>query len=54
MWGRFRATPGGEEISRVPFETTLHASAKSDDWYKVEWLGQTGWISADYVTIACE
>ncbi|MFC1960381.1 choice-of-anchor Q domain-containing protein, partial [Chloroflexota bacterium] len=51
---RFRATPGGEEVSRVPYETTLHATAESDGWYQVVWGDQTGWVSADFVTAVCQ
>ncbi|MFC1959249.1 choice-of-anchor Q domain-containing protein [Chloroflexota bacterium] len=50
----FRATPNGEEISRVPYETTLTATTESNGWYMVEWLGQTGWISGEYVAAICQ
>ncbi|MFC1959205.1 choice-of-anchor Q domain-containing protein [Chloroflexota bacterium] len=50
----FRETPDGPAISRVPYETTLHATAESGGWFQVEWLGQQGWISGDYVMAVCE
>jgi hypothetical protein len=63
----FRQTPGGEVVSRVPYQTTLtaaqiacfpqencEANTPGSHWYRVEWLGQQGWISADYVTAVCE
>lgn len=50
----FRAAPEGEILTRVPYQTTLTASARQGGWYQVEWLGQAGWISADYVTATCD
>ncbi|MFC1959250.1 right-handed parallel beta-helix repeat-containing protein [Chloroflexota bacterium] len=55
----FRDAPGngmllGAELSRIPFETTLAATAESNGWLQVEWLGQQGWISADYVAAVCQ
>ncbi|MFC1960449.1 hypothetical protein ACFLYO_07035 [Chloroflexota bacterium] len=63
----FRDAPGGAVVetsaglaSRIPYQTTLTATAESatdwnqSSWYQVAWLGQTGWISGDYVTAVCE
>ncbi|MFC1961344.1 SH3 domain-containing protein, partial [Chloroflexota bacterium] len=49
-----RDAPNGAEITRIPYETTLTASAESGGWYQVDWLGQSGWVSADYVTATCQ
>ena len=46
----FRASPGGEVIGYVGVDWTLTALERTDSWFKVDRLGQMGWISADYVT----
>ena len=46
----FRETPGGERIGSVPQGATLPARARTPGWFRVEYNGATGWISADYVT----
>lgn len=50
----FRETPGGKKINRVPWQTTLNTTSAVDGWYQVEWLGEVGWVSADYVTAVCQ
>ena len=45
----FRQTPGGDRIGIVPEGASLPASARTPGWFKVEYAGATGWISADYV-----
>ena len=49
----FRDAPslsGGKIGKGIPFEATLTALAYSNGWYKVDFHGVQGWISADYVT----
>lgn len=45
----FRDGPNGNRIGGVPPQTTLVASAREPGWFQVEYNGETGWISADYV-----
>ena len=45
----FRDGPNGNRIGLVPRESTLPAKAKAPGWFNVEYLGKSGWISADYV-----
>ena len=44
-----RDAPNGEVIGAVMIHNTLAPSASTPDWFKVEYLGAVGWISADYV-----
>ncbi len=37
-------------IRRVPFNVTLTAFEQDGNWYFVDYLGQRGWMSADFVT----
>ena len=46
----FRETPGGERIGSVPEGASMPARARTPGWFRVEYNGATGWISADYVT----
>ena len=46
----FRDGPGGNVIGAVPHSTTLTALERTDSWFKVDYHGAQGWISADYVT----
>ncbi len=46
----FRDGPGGSIIGGVPYDATLTAVARTDDWFKVDYHGVKGWISAQYVT----
>jgi hypothetical protein len=50
----FRAAPNGEVLTRVPYETAFTTTVEQGGWYQVEWQGQAGWISADYVTAICD
>ena len=45
----FRAAPGGESIGGVPYDATLTALEKSSGWFKVDYHGTQGWISAEHV-----
>ena len=45
----FRAAPGGQVIDILPYDVTLTALARTDDWFQVDYHGIAGWISADYV-----
>ena len=44
-----RGSPGGETLLHVPFNVMLTALEKSGNWYKVDYLGEHGWLSGDYV-----
>ncbi len=48
----FRDGPAGNRIGLVPANATLTASARESSWFKVDYRGVSGWISADYVTTA--
>lgn len=48
----FRDAPAGDWIGNVPANTTLAAMARTSAWFKVTYNGDTGWISAGYVTMA--
>ena len=45
----FRASPGGDKIGGVPHNATLTALERTDGWFKVDYHGAKGWISAAYV-----
>ena len=45
----FRETPGGEVMQVLAEDMKLTAEARTDDWFKVDFWGKKGWISADYV-----
>ena len=45
----FRDGPGGNHVGRVPENATLVAIARTPGWFKVDFEGALGWISADYV-----
>lgn len=46
-----RAGPGlaYEVLAEIPYQATLRATAEADDWFEVEYLSQTGWVSREYV-----
>ena len=44
----FRDGPNGIRIGLIPQSVTLTVVDKSSSWYKVDWYGAQGWISADY------
>ena len=47
----FRESPGGNILSEpIPYNVTLTALARTEDWFKVDYHGSLGWISAGYVT----
>ena len=39
-------------LGLVPYNVTLAASARTSNWFKVDFLGTEGWISASYVRTA--
>ena len=45
----FRAAPDGKLIRVLPFNVTLTALARTDSWFKVDYYGAQGWISARHV-----
>ncbi|MCY4539321.1 MAG: SH3 domain-containing protein [Chloroflexi bacterium] len=45
----FRAELGGEVIDILPYDVTLTALERTAGWFKVDYHGERGWISADYV-----
>jgi len=45
-----RAGPGGDIMDVVPYDAVLTAVEYSPGWYKVDFNGQHGWLSADYVS----
>ena len=45
----FRETPGGNISQILPSNVTLTALERTSDWFKVDFHGAQGWISADYV-----
>ena len=46
----FRETPGGALIGTgIPYNATLTALERTADWFKVDYHGVQGWISAQYV-----
>ena len=45
----FRDGPNGARIGLVPRGSTLEATARTQDWFHVEYREIAGWISADYV-----
>ncbi len=44
----FRDGPAGERIGGVPYNATLTALERTSGWFKVDYHGAIGWISADY------
>lgn len=46
-----RAGPGLEYdvLAEVPYQSRLIASAKSGDWFKVDYEGVAGWVNREYV-----
>ena len=45
----FRETPGGEIMEVLSKDFKLTAVERTDGWFKVDFWGKKGWISADYV-----
>ena len=47
---RLRDDPGGGiSLGLVPYYVTLQATARTTNWFNVNFLGTEGWISASYV-----
>ena len=44
-----RSSPGGAIVGLVPWEAWLTALEHSPGWFKIDFHGAQGWISADYV-----
>ncbi len=44
-----RSSPGGAVIGAVPYDVTLTAMARTADWFKVDYLGTSGWVSNGYL-----
>ena len=44
----FRESPAGRFISL--YLGSSEAVARTENWFQVEYLGETGWISAHFVT----
>ncbi len=44
-----RGSPGGETLLHVPFDVTLTALEWTAGWFKVDYLGEHGWIAGEYV-----
>ena len=36
-------------VGLVPYNVTLDASARTNNWFRVTFLGTQGWISSNYV-----
>ena len=45
-----REEPGGEKIGRLPKGVTLSVLARQPGWFKVDFYGVQGWVSAVYVS----
>ena len=45
----FRETPGGEIMEVLSKDFKLTAEERTDDWFKVDFWGEKGWISAEWV-----
>ena len=46
----FRDGPYGAVKSVLPARVRLTALAQFEDWFQVDYHGERGWVSADYVT----
>ena len=47
----FRDTPNGNRIGLLPQNTSVDALERKADWFRVDYAGKHGWISAGYVTM---
>ena len=45
----FRDAPAGDQIGVLPSQVRLTALERTDGWFKVDYHGERGWISANYV-----
>ncbi len=46
-----RRIPGGEVIEMLPAGSTLTALRRQSNWIEVDYHGQRGWVSLDYVNL---
>lgn len=48
-----RATPSktGKLLLTIPKDTLINLTEQQNGWYKTSYQSQTGWVSADYVTL---
>ncbi|MCY4538565.1 MAG: SH3 domain-containing protein [Chloroflexi bacterium] len=46
----FRDAPAGAVMGMLPYNVTLTVIERRAGWYKVDYHGKGGWLSADYVT----
>jgi len=48
----FRATPSRNSavLRTIPHHARLTAVERTNGWFKVDWHGEKGWVSADYVS----
>ena len=45
-----RDAPAGPNVlAWIPYLARLDASARTDEWFYVEWLGKSGWVLAEFV-----
>ncbi|MEI7690017.1 MAG: SH3 domain-containing protein [bacterium] len=47
---RKEPAPTAEKIATIPNDTKLIVLEEKDGWYKVEYSGQTGWVSKEFTT----
>ena len=50
VWLNFRASPSGDVLYTLAPAVSLTAEEYRDGWYQVDFYGEKGWLSADYVT----
>ncbi len=50
VWLNFRASPSGTVLYTLAPAVSLTAEEYRDGWYQVDFYGEKGWLSADYVT----
>ncbi len=50
VWLNFRASPSGAVLYTLAPAVSLTAEQYRDGWYQVDFYGEKGWLSADYVT----
>ncbi len=47
---RAEASLGSPVIELIPYMAEIQATGRQGEWYRVAYNGQTGWVSADYVS----
>ncbi|WP_291300392.1 cell wall-binding repeat-containing protein [Desulfosporosinus sp. BICA1-9] len=45
-------SPTGKVLLNIPKDTTIALTDQQGQWYKTTYQAKTGWVSADYVTLA--